>query len=277
MKSIAFLSHKGGIGKTCLSLNTAVYLALQGKNVCLVDHDFFGPSLSTFVKPNVGWINDFLMGDTKPEDVLQDQSNAWNLPGKLILAFANPLAEAVQQIIRIDQKTSMRMLQNMLKLKKVLEADPYNIDYFILDSSPGTGFTTVNAMLVTDVNVFCVKVGNADINGTSEMIRGLTKHLENKVLVIANQVPASSLDSEEKHQKLGNLIIKKFREKIPNETTYIGAIPTDIDMQLVEFETAYESLQGYPPKRIVHILEKPDHIFSKALVKYLPKILEEIG
>jgi len=277
MKSIAFLSHKGGIGKTCLSLNTAVYLALQGKNVCLVDHDFFGPSLSTFVKPNVGWINDFLMGDTKPEDVLQDQSNAWNLPGKLILAFANPLAEAVQQIIRIDQKTSMRMLQNMLKLKKVLEADPYNIDYFILDSSPGTGFTTVNAMLVTDVNIFCVKVGNADINGTSEMITGLTKHLENKVLVIANQVPASSLDSEEKHQKLGNLIIKKFREKIPNETTYIGAIPTDIDMQLVEFETAYESLQGYPPKRIVHILEKPDHIFSKALVKYLPKILEEIG
>jgi len=277
MKSIAFLSHKGGIGKTCLSLNTAVYLALQGKNVCLVDHDFFGPSLSTFVKPNVGWINDFLMGDTKPEDVLQDQSNAWNLPGKLILAFANPLAEAVQQIIRIDQKTSMRMLQNMLKLKKVLEADPYNIDYFILDSSPGTGFTTVNAMLVTDVNIFCVKVGNADINGTSEMITGLTKHLENKVLVIANQVPASSLDSEEKHQKLGNLIIKKFREKIPNETTYIGAIPTDIDMQLVEFETAYESLQGYPPKRIVHILEKPDHIFSKALVRYLPKILEEIG
>lgn len=277
MKSIAFLSHKGGIGKTCLSLNTAVYLALQGKNVCLVDHDFFGPSLTTFVKPGVGWINEYLMGEKEPAEVLQNQSSAWNLSGKLILGFANPLAEAVQQIIRIDQKTSMRMLQNMLKLKKVLEAEPYNIDYFILDSSPGTGFTTVNAMLVTDVNIFCVKVGNADINGTSEMIAGLTRHFENKVLVIANQVPATSLDTEEKHQKLGDLIIKKFRERIPNETTYIGAIPTDIDMQLVEFETAYETLQGFPPKRIVHILEKPDHIFSKALVNYLPKILEEIG
>ncbi|TFG17516.1 MAG: ParA family protein [Promethearchaeota archaeon] len=277
MKSIAFLSHKGGIGKTCLSLNTAVYLALQGKNVCLVDHDFFGPSLSTFVKPNVDWINEYIMGDKKPEDVLQDQSDAWNLPGKLILGFANPMAEAVQHIIRIDQKTSMRMLQNMLKLKKVLEADPYNIDYFILDSSPGTGFTTVNAMLISTVNIFCVKVGNADINGTSEMIAGLTRHLENKVLVLANQVPASSLDTDEKQRKLGELIIKKFKEKIPNETTYIGAIPTDIDMQLVEFETAYETLQGFPPKRIVHILEKPEHIFSKALIKYLPKILEEIG
>ncbi|MHA1453838.1 MAG: ParA family protein [Promethearchaeota archaeon] len=277
MKSIAFLSHKGGIGKTCLSLNTSVYLALNGKNVCLIDHDFFGPSLSTYVKPNVGWINDFLMGDKKPEEVLQDQSEAWNLSGKLFFGFANPLAEAVQQIIRIDQKTSMRMLQNMLKLKKILEGEPYNIDYFILDSSPGTGFTTVNAMLVTDVNIFCVKVGNADINGSSEMIAGLTKHLENKVLIIANQVPASSLDTEEKHQKLGGLITKKFKEKIPNTATYIGAIPTDSDMQLLEFETAYETLQGYPPKRIIHILEKPDHIFSKTLVKYLPKILEEIG
>ncbi len=277
MKSIAFLSHKGGIGKTCLSLNTAVYLALQGKNVCLVDHDFFGPSLSTFVKPDVEWINEYMMGEKKPEDVLQDQSTAWNLPGKLILGFANPLADAVQQIIRIDQKTSMKMLQSMLKLKKTLEVEPYNIDYFILDSSPGTGFTTVNAMLTTDINVFCVKIGNADINGTSEMIKGLTKHLENKVLILANQVPASALDSDEKQQKLGDLIIKKFKEKIPNETTYIGAIPTDIDMQLVEFETAYETLKGFPPKRIVHILEKPDHIFSKALIKYLPRIIEEIG
>ena len=32
------------------------------------------------------------------------------------------------------------------KLKKILEADPYNIDYFIIDSFPGTGFTRVNAM-----------------------------------------------------------------------------------------------------------------------------------
>jgi cellulose biosynthesis protein BcsQ len=276
MKSIAYLSHKGGIGKTCLSLNNAVYLALQGKNVCLVDHDFFGPSLSTFVKPSVKWINEYLMGEAKSEEVLQNQSEAWNLPGKLILGFANPLADAVQEVIRIDQKTSMRMLQKMLKLKKVLESDPYNIDYFILDSSPGTGFTTVNAMLITDVNVFCIKVGNADINGSCEMISGLTKHLENKVLVIANQVPARCLDTPEKQVKLGELIIKKFKEKIP-DIKYIGAIPTDIDMMLVEFETAYETLQGFPPKRIVHILEKPDHIFSKAVIKYLPKILEEIG
>ena len=120
MKSIAFLSHKGGIGKTCLSLNAAVYFALHGKRVCLLDHDYFGPSLSTFVKPNVRWVNEYLMGDAQPEDVLQEQSSTWDLPGKLFLGFANPTASAVQEIIRIDQKTSMRMLQNTLKLKKIL-------------------------------------------------------------------------------------------------------------------------------------------------------------
>lgn len=276
MKSIAFLSHKGGVGKTSIALNAAVYLALSGKNVCLLDHDFFGPSLSTFVKPSVSWLNEFLMEDKKVEEVLQNQSKEWDLPGKLIMGFANPTAAAVQQIIRIDQKTSMKMLQNLLKLKKTLESDPYRIDYFIIDSSPGTGFTTVNAMLVTDVNIFLVRIGNADIYGSSEMIAGLTKHLKNKILVIANQVPMSAVDTQEKKNELGNLILNKFKEKLQN-IHYIGAIPTDTELQQVEFSIAYETMKGFPPKRIVHILEKPEHVFSKAIMEFLPIILEEIG
>ena len=276
MKSIAFLSHKGGVGKTSIALNMAVYLALKGKNVCILDTDFFGPSLSTFVKPKVKWLNNYLVGDSEIGEVLQDLSDDWHLDGKLVVGFANPTAAAVQQIIRIDQKTSMMFLQNMLKLKKALERDPYNIDYFIIDSSPGGGFTTVNSMLITDVNIFLVKIGNADINGSTEMIAGLTKHLENKVLILVNQVPESSVESQEKKDELGNLVLQKFKQKI-RDIHYIGAIPTDEELQLVEFTTAYETLKGFPPKRIVHILEKPDHIFSKAILEFAPKILEAIG
>jgi cellulose biosynthesis protein BcsQ len=147
MHSIAFLSHKGGVGKSSLAINTAILLAKQGKNVCLLDHDFFGPSLFTFIKPNVKWLNNFLLEGGDPKDVLFDASSAWDLPGKLWMGFANPTSESVQQIIRIDQKSSIKMLQNLVKLKKLLESPPYNVDYFILDSSPGTGFTVVNSML----------------------------------------------------------------------------------------------------------------------------------
>jgi hypothetical protein len=131
-------------------------------------------------------------------------------------------------------------------------------------------------MLVTDVNIFLVRVGNADISGSSEMIAGLTKHLENKVLILANQVPVSSIDSPEKQEELGRLILQKFKEKIKN-IHYIGAIPTDSELQQVEFNNAFETLKGFPPKRIVHILEKPEHVFSKSITAFFPKILEELG
>jgi cellulose biosynthesis protein BcsQ len=215
------------------------------------------------------------MGESQADQVLQNQSSQWNLKGKLIVGFANPTAAAVQQVIRIDQKTSMKMLQNLLKLKKILENPPYSIDYFIIDSSPGGGFTTVNSMLITDINIFLVKVGNADINGSSEMIAGLIKHLENKVLIIANQVPLSAVDTPKKQEDLGNLIIQKFKKKI-NDIHYIGAIPTDVELQQVEFAVAYDTLKGLPPKRVIHILERPEHIFSRTIIEYIPKIMGEI-
>ncbi|TFG16905.1 MAG: ParA family protein [Promethearchaeota archaeon] len=276
MHSLAFLSQKGGVGKTSIALNIAVLLAKRGKKVCLLDHDFFGPSLYTFIKPEVHWLNDFLIKGGNPSDVLFDISTKWNLPGKLWMGFANPTSEAVQQIIRIDQKTSIKMLQNLVKLKKTLESEPFKVDYFIIDSSPGTGFNTVNVMLVTDVNMFLVKVSNADIIGSSEMIQGLTNQLKNRVLLIANQVPVNSIDTQEKKEELANLIMKNFVEKV-QDIHYIGAIPTDGELQLAEFAAALETLRGGPPKRIIHIIEKPDHVFSKTIESFLPSILDKIN
>lgn len=276
MDSLAFLSQKGGVGKTSIALNTAVLLAQQGKKVCLLDHDFFGPSLYTFIQPKVPWLNDYLMVGGNPNDYLYDISIEWNLPGKLLMGFANPTSEAVQQIIRIDQKSSIKMLQNLVKMKKALVEDPFNIDYFIIDSSPGTGFTTVNAMLITDVNIFLVKVSNADIIGSSEMIEGLTTQLKNKVLLIVNQVPVNSIDTEAKKEELSTLIMKNFLHKI-KDIHYIGAIPTDGELQLAEFGAALDTLRGGPPKRIIHILEKPNHVFSKAVETFLPEIIKKIG
>ncbi|MFX0170486.1 MAG: tyrosine-protein kinase family protein [Candidatus Hodarchaeota archaeon] len=167
LKSLCCLSHKEGVGKTSIAVNLAVHLAKTGQTVCLLDNDFHGPSIQTFFKPNVTWVNEYLLGNEELTNCLQDVSNSLKLPGKLWVGFADPTPETIQTIIRIDQKSSIRMLQNLIKLKKILASKPYNIDYLIVDCSPGTGYSTVDVMLTTDSSLFIVKLSNADILGTS--------------------------------------------------------------------------------------------------------------
>ncbi len=42
---VAFVSGKGGTGKSVLALNTAFFIASRGKRVLLVDFDFYNPNL----------------------------------------------------------------------------------------------------------------------------------------------------------------------------------------------------------------------------------------
>ena len=115
MKTLSILSNKGGVGKTSIAVNVAVYLAKQGKNVCLLDHDFQGPSLMTFFKPTVGWINEYLNNDEPIGDYLQEiPADPLGLKGKLFVAFANPTHESIRSHLNIDKTQSMNLLKNLV-------------------------------------------------------------------------------------------------------------------------------------------------------------------
>ena len=159
LKSLAILSHKGGVGKSSIAVNLAVHLAKTGKNTCLLDNDFHGPSIITFFpkEKKLKWLNEYLLGNESIDNCIQDFSSSLGLAGKLWVGFADPTPESIQNLIRIDQKTSIKMLQSLIKMKKKLR-DTYKIEYLIIDCSPGTGYSTVNVMLTTDSSLFIVKV-----------------------------------------------------------------------------------------------------------------------
>ncbi len=280
LKSLAILSHKGGVGKTSIAVNLAIHLAKRGKHVCLLDADFHGPSLFTFFQRSstTHWLNGYLLGEVRVENCLENVAPALKLPGNLFIAFADPTAEAIQTIVRIDQKTSIIMLQNLIKLKKTIKEEPYNVDYFIVDCSPGTGYSTVNVMLITDSSLFIVRLSNADIIGTSQMIAGLYNQLKSRSLVLANLIPSKYLSSEQKNQRehIQNLIEAKFTQDVGDKVVeFLGWIPTDMDLQTIEFQQAIKTLEGEESSRTIYALEEPDHIFSKTLSNLLSEIFEE--
>ncbi|OFZ56577.1 MAG: hypothetical protein A2428_10725 [Bdellovibrionales bacterium RIFOXYC1_FULL_54_43] len=122
---IAVSSGKGGVGKSTVSVNLAVSLALEGASVGLMDADIYGPNIPT------------MMGVSEPPTVESDASR-----GDLLVP---PSAHGIRVIsmgnlIEGDQPLVWRgpMLHNIVDqfCHKVKWG---KLDYLVVDMPPGTG------------------------------------------------------------------------------------------------------------------------------------------
>ena len=121
---IAVSSGKGGVGKSTVSANLAISLARLGYKVGLLDADIFGPSMPKM----------FRVEDARPYAVEKD--------GRQLI---EPIEKYGVKLLSIgffvnpETATLWRggMASNALK-QLIADADWGELDYFILDTPPGT-------------------------------------------------------------------------------------------------------------------------------------------
>ena len=121
---IAVSSGKGGVGKSTVSANLAVALAAEGYKVGLLDADIFGPSVP------------------KMFHLEAQQIFAEMVDGRQLLIPAEKYGIEILSIgffVTPDTATLWRggMASNALK-QLIADADWGELDYFILDTPPGT-------------------------------------------------------------------------------------------------------------------------------------------
>jgi MinD-like ATPase involved in chromosome partitioning or flagellar assembly len=207
-KIIAVHSYKGGTGKTLLSMNLAVALAEQGRNVCLFDLDFRAPSLGTLLKIEKSncWLNDYLNGVCEIDKALLDQSEKVHNGGRLFVGLANPATEAIRDMSAKDRKWEMRALGRLLALRASLLNDK-GFDYLILDTSPGLQYSSINAIVSADLVLVATTFDRSDIDGTRRMLRELYDLFEKKTEIILNKVldVSSKAGKEEIQTKMNDV------------------------------------------------------------------------
>ena len=122
---IAVSSGKGGVGKSTVAVNLAVALAAQGYKVGLLDADVLGPSLPKMFRMEHGQIFAEL------RDNRQVLIPALKYGVKVL---------SIGFFVRPETATVWRggMASNALK-QLIADADWGELDYFILDTPPGTG------------------------------------------------------------------------------------------------------------------------------------------
>lgn len=253
-KFVAVHSYKGGTGKTLIATNLALILAKQGRKVCLLDLDVRAPGLRVVfgkVTPNF-WFNDFLDGKCGIEEVLFDISKICNIAeGRFFVGLADPSTEAIQRALVKDRAREMKDLKTILSLREKF-IDKLQFDCTILDTSPGFQYSSLNAIIASDVALIVSINDDADMDGTRRMITDLYEAFEKKSLIVLNRILC-----EEEYRKEGNLLLNKFQKMF--NVPIIGTIPLYCDI----LKTSRASLIA---------LETPEHPFIKLLTGIAGKL-----
>ncbi len=174
-------SYRGGTGKTLLSTNLAASYARKEK-VCLMDYDLRAPSLHSLfdIEMPDWWINDYLNGDCEIDEVITEV-----LPN-LYVGLANPDAEAIREMMGKGRSWETQALSKTIQMREAL--DKLGFGKIIFDTAPGLAYSSINAVVGSDVVALVMRMDALDILGTKEMVKGVYELLEKPTYFVVNMV-----------------------------------------------------------------------------------------
>jgi chromosome partitioning protein len=139
-KSIAFVHHKGGTGKTTSCINISGFLLKEGKKVLLVDIDPQGNATS-------GLGIDKKTLESSMCDVLVNQIDM----REIILETEAGVHLAPSTLDLIGAEEHLHKAQNWtVMLKEALENVTHYYDYITIDTPPGSSHLMVNGLVASD-------------------------------------------------------------------------------------------------------------------------------
>jgi cellulose biosynthesis protein BcsQ len=276
---ITFHSYKGGTGKTTLAANLAALLAKKGNNVCIVDIDVYAPSLHAyfgdFVQNKIkNTINDYIVGACGVDDLLVQVtpltqfSDKSSLSGKIIGCFSSPKREDILKIEGVkEDKNRMNMLKRFINFREEL-IEKNDIDYVIMDSSPGIRFWAINALALSDIVFLTLKMGDMDIGGTkmiaNEILAQFKEQGNTKYYLLLNRIAGYCVpnmqigESHTSHSQENSTFLT------PVADDFIKKLTADTGIDVMTSIPCYCDIQ-FAQKEFLTVLGYPDHPFSQQI------------
>lgn len=207
VKIYAITSGKGGVGKTSVTVNTAISLAKQNKKVLVLDADMGTANVDImcgiFPKYNISHV----IKDRKPiEDVIVDGPC-----GIKILPGVSGLAE-LTEITEADRLHFFNQLEDYQKV--------YKPDIILTDTGAGISSSVVNFLLAADEVIVVVTSEPTSISDAYAIIKTLNQHdTAKKVNVVVNLI-----GGKEAALKVFNLLNNVSTRFLQKDLYYLGYI-----------------------------------------------------
>jgi len=280
-KCISFHSYKGGTGKTTLAANFSYLLASKGYKVYLLDLDFYAPSLYSYFnfEPKY-WINDYLRNKAKLDEIMVNFNEILDhkLEGTLMLGFSKGGKEDIYQLegsLLNDREQQVKQFRNFIAMREELLVTN-DADFIIMDTSPGIRYWSINSIVISDVVLLTLKMGDLDLQGTLKMVKEIYGSLVEHGTIcklLLNRV--SGYWVPQPNVKLESRLVDQddsfFRKKIDSEIGNLFDKPIDVDT-LLEIP-CYCDIQ-FKERDFLTSYDYPSHPFT-GKIRNLVSALEE--
>ena len=205
-KVIAIANQKGGVGKTAVTSNLSVGIAMKGKKVLVIDADPQGNLTSSLGIDNADELDNtlasFVEREINEKQIAPDEYILHNDEGVDIMPCNIKLAG-------MDY-----MMMNAMSREHLLDAFVMSVrdkyDFIIIDCSPSLNLMTINVLTAADSVIIPVEASYLSMAGLQQLLDsiGSTKRKLNRKLEVEGIV-INKVNTRTNHEKE---IIEKLRE-----------------------------------------------------------------
>jgi flagellar biosynthesis protein FlhG len=208
VKVIAVASGKGGVGKTCVSVNLAVSLARQGRNVILMDADLGLANVDVLLGLNTRYnLSHVISGERTLEEVITSG------PAGVRIV---PAASGKDRMARL----SMAEHGGLIRAFGALSED---VDIMLVDTAAGISADVMTFARAAHEVVVVVCDEPASLTDAYALIKVLNRHHGvGRFHVLANMT-GSAYEGRELFAKLSQ-VAQRFLDV---SLSYMGAVPQD--------------------------------------------------
>ncbi len=232
---IAFVNHKGGVGKTTCTLNIGAGLARAGKSVLLIDADAqanLSTSLGLTDDEPITLYDVLYERNTLEEAIIHRDNEMDIVPSCLDLSLVE------SELTNAFEKERL--------LRYALEPVREHYEYILIDCPPAFDLCTKNALVAADKIYIPVSAEFLPLKGLSkilEYVNLVRKKRANPTLTVAGVI----VTRYNKQQTICRQVVEVLQEQFPNQvfTTYIRE-----NVALKEFPAAGQDIFRYAPNSL---------------------------